>query len=174
MLGDKGVREYVAAAEVMRRLESSVECHFVGETDDNPDAIPDTEVRAWQREQNVVWHGQVADVRPLLAHAHVFVLPSYREGTSRSTLEAMSSGRPIITTDAPGCRETVIDGENGFLVEVGSVQSLVTAMRRFVRDPSILERFGRRSREIVEDRYEVAGVNAVMLRVMGLCVEADV
>lgn len=77
-------------------------------------------------------------------------------------------GRPIITTDAPGCRDTVIDGENGFLVPVKSVDALVNAMLRFTEDPTLSIRMGRRSREIAEQKYDVHKVNAVMLREMGI------
>ncbi|BDX20532.1 hypothetical protein MFKK_33420 [Halopseudomonas aestusnigri] len=77
-------------------------------------------------------------------------------------------GRPIITTDAPGCRETVIDGENGFLVPVKSVDALVEAMTRFIEDPDLAARMGKRSREIAEDKYDVHKVNAVMLKEMGI------
>ena len=80
----------------------------------------------------------------------------------------MAMGRPIITTDAPGCRETVIDGENGFLVPVKSVDALVEAMLKFIDDPTLAPRMGKRSREIAEEKYDVHKVNAVMLREMGI------
>ena len=98
----------------------------------------------------------------------MYVLPSYREGTPRTVLEAMAMGRPIITTDAPGCRETVVDGENGFLVPVKAVDELVSAMEKFVLFPGLVEKMGRRSREIAEAKYDVNAVNAVMLREMGI------
>ena len=77
-------------------------------------------------------------------------------------------GRPVITTDAPGCRETVVDGENGYLVAVGSVDALVEAMRRFIDNPDLVSAMGRCSRRIAEDKYDVHKVNAVMLREMGI------
>ena len=80
----------------------------------------------------------------------------------------MAMGRPIITTDAPGCRETVIEGENGFLVPVKSVDGLVEAMLKFIEDPMLALRMGKRSREIAEEKYDVHKVNAVMLREMGI------
>jgi glycosyltransferase involved in cell wall biosynthesis len=80
----------------------------------------------------------------------------------------MAMGRPIITTDAPGCRETVIDGENGFLIPVKSVDALVEAMKKFIDDPGLATSMGRRSREIAEEKYDVHKVNAVMLREMGI------
>jgi glycosyltransferase involved in cell wall biosynthesis len=110
----------------------------------------------------------VEDVRPLIADSSVFVLPSYREGTPHTVLEAMAMGRPIITTDAPGCRETVRDGENGFLVAVRNVPALVEAMARFVHEPDLVKTMGRRSRLLAEEKFDVADVNRIILRTMGL------
>lgn len=93
----------------------------------------------------------------------MFVLPSYREGTPRAVLEAMSMGRAIITTDAPGCRETVINGKNGYLVEVQSVDSLVDAMKKFIEAPEIIESMGKASRTIAVEKYDVQKVNAFLL-----------
>lgn len=168
LIGDKGIREYVAAATVLRKRHPEVEFHLVGGLDPNPDAIREPEVQSWQASGAIVWHGALADVRPSIGASHVYVLPSYREGTPRTVLEAMAMGRPIITTDAPGCRETVIEGKNGFLVPVRSVDGLVLAMRRFIEQPELIERMGRRSREIAEQKYDVHKVNAVMLKAMGL------
>jgi glycosyltransferase involved in cell wall biosynthesis len=168
LLGDKGIREYAAAAEKLSALNPEVEFHLVGGHDLNPDAIRPDEIRAWQEAGHIVWHGELEDVRPAITAAHVYVLPSYREGTPRTVLEAMAMGRPIITTDAPGCRETVIDGENGFLVPVRDVQALAQAMQRFLDEPTLVLSMGQRSREIAEDKYDVHKVNAVMLKAMGL------
>lgn len=112
--------------------------------------------------------GRLSDVRPAIAACSVYVLPSYREGTPRTVLEAMAMGRPVITTDAPGCRETVAHGDNGFLVPVRSVEALEHAMNRFIADPTLIPRMGRRAREIAEEKYDVHKVNAVMLREMGI------
>ncbi len=168
LLGDKGIREYAAAAQNIRRTHPDIEFHLVGGTDPNPDAIPEAEVRGWYAVGDIVWHGALSDVRPAIAAAHVYVLPSYREGTPRSVLEAMSMGRPIITTDAPGCRETVVQGENGFLIAPRDAQALAAAMQRFLEDPTMIAPMGRRSRAIAEERYDVHKVNGVMLKEMGL------
>ena len=118
----------------------------------------------------VVRHlGEVEDVRPHLADTTAYVLPSaYREGIPRTLLEAMSTGRAIITTDTPGCRETVVPGENGFLVPAGDALALAQAMERFVVQPDLAVDFGRRSRALAEERFDVRKVNAVMLEAMGL------
>lgn len=168
MLGDKGIREYVAAARQVRSFHPEVEFHLVGGLDPNPDGISEEEVKNWHNEGSVVWHGPLADVRPAIAAAHVYVLPSYREGTPRTVLEAMAMGRPVITTDAPGCRETVVDGDNGYLVPVRSVDLLVEAMLRFVERPELVSTMGARARQVAEEKYDVHKVNAVMLKAMGL------
>jgi len=95
-------------------------------------------------------------------------LPSYREGTPRTVLEAMAMGRAIITTDAPGCRETVTDGDNGYLVAVKSVQDLVDAMTEFLDQPELAVQMGQRSREIALNKYDVHQVNKHMMKEMGL------
>jgi glycosyltransferase involved in cell wall biosynthesis len=168
LLGDKGIREYAAAAEKLSDFYPEIKFHLVGGHDVNPDAIQPDEIRAWQDAGHIVWHGELTDVRPAIIATHVYVLPSYREGTPRTVLEAMAMGRAIITTDAPGCRETVVDAENGFLVPVRDVQALAEAMQRFLDEPTLIAPMGQRSREIAEDKYDVHKVNAVMLKEMGL------
>jgi glycosyltransferase involved in cell wall biosynthesis len=168
VLSAKGIREYAAAAARVRKTRSDVEFHLVGGIDSNPDAIPAHEVKRWHETADIVWHGEVSDVRPHLAACHVYVLPSYREGTPRSVLEAMAMGRPIITTDAPGCRETVIEGENGFLVPPRTVEPLVEAMERFVENRDLIVPMGQRSREIAESKFDVDKINAQMLHEMEL------
>lgn len=168
LLGDKGVREYVEAARRLRAHYPHVGFDLVGEVDSNPDAISIEEAKRWKDAGIVTWHGALKDVRPAIAASHVYVLPSYREGTPRTVLEAMAMGRAIVTTDAPGCRETVIDGENGFLVPVRDADALATAMRRFIDNPKLVASMGERSRAIAEEKYDVHKVNAVMMREMGL------
>lgn len=168
LLGDKGVREFAAAARQVKALYPEVRFQAVGWVDSNPDAIAQSELDAWVADGALEYLGKLDDVRPAIAASTVYVLPSYREGTPRTVLEAMAMGRPIITTDAPGCRETVIDGDNGFLVPVQSVEALVEAMLKFIKDPALAPRMGRRSRQIAEDKYDVHKVNAVMLRGMGI------
>lgn len=168
LLGDKGVREYVAAAERVRSVQPDVEFHLVGGLDPNPDGIAEEEVRSWHEAGSIVWYGALSDVRPAIANTHVYVLPSYREGTPRTVLEAMAMGRPVVTTDAPGCRETVEDGDNGFLVPVRSVDALVSAMLRFVEHPDLVVTMGTRARQVAKEKYDVHKVNEVMLKAMGL------
>lgn len=168
LLGDKGVREYAAAARRIKAAVPSARFQLVGWIDSNPDAIAQAELDAWIADGALEFLGKLDDVRPAIAASTVYVLPSYREGTPRTVLEAMAMGRPVITTDAPGCRETVIDGDNGFLVPVQSADVLVEAMLKFIEDPTLAPRMGKRSREIAEEKYDVHKVNAVMLREMGI------
>ena len=109
LLVDKGIRDYVAAARLVRAAYPAVEFHLVGPFDPNPAAISRDEVDAWQREGVIRYHGPTEDVHPFLHDCTAYVLPSYREGTPRTVLEAMATGRAVVTTDTPGCRETVFD-----------------------------------------------------------------
>ena len=171
LLSYKGVREYVAAAKLVKAQYPEARFTLVGWIDyENPSAITQAELDTWIAEGTIDYMGRLADVRPAIAQCSVFVLPSsYREGTPRSILEAMSMGRAIITTDAPGCRETVRSEDNGLLVPICSVDELVKAMLRFVENGELVQRFGQRSREIAEEKYDVHKVNQVMLNEMGIC-----
>jgi glycosyltransferase involved in cell wall biosynthesis len=168
LLGDKGVREYAKAARLVKRSHSDVQCAMVGWIDSNPNAIAQAELESWVAEGSIEFLGRLADVRPAIEACSVYVLPSYREGTPRTVLEAMAMGRPIITTDAPGCRETVVHGCNGFLVPAKDAEALAQAMRRFIDEPLLQQRMGARSRQLAEDKYDVHKVNTVMLAGMGL------
>ncbi|AXM99008.1 glycosyltransferase family 4 protein [Pseudomonas plecoglossicida] len=166
LLGDKGIREYVEAARLIKKLHPAVRFNLVGWIDDNPDSISSAELNSWVTEGLVTYWGRLSDVRPAIESSSVYVLPSYREGTPRTVLEAMAMGRAIITTDAPGCRETVIDGLNGYLVEVKNAESLAFAMMRFVSEPNIVYAMGQESRRLAEEKFDVHAVNNKMLREM--------
>lgn len=167
LLRDKGVREFVAAARVIKRVSPFTRFLLIGGTDTNPESAAKDEVEAWVNEGLLEWPGHVP-VEPWLMKTSVFVLPSYREGVPRSTQEAMAMGRPVITTDAPGCRETVIDGGNGFLVPPRDAEMLAAAMSRFIDNPGLVASMGQRSRELAEERFDVRKVNKVMIEAMGL------
>lgn len=168
LLGDKGIREYVTAASKVKRKYPEVCFGLVGWIDENPNAISEDELQRWVESGVVRFYGRLDDVRPVIAQSSVYVLPSYREGTPRTVLEAMAMGRPIITTDAPGCRETVVDGDNGFLVPVRAVDELAAAMVKFIENPELVEHMGNRSRQIAEQKYDVDKVNEHMLTEMGV------
>jgi glycosyltransferase involved in cell wall biosynthesis len=168
LLGGKGVREYAQAARRIRERHPTVRFSIAGWIDTNPDAIAQHELDEWISDGTLNYLGRLSDVRPALVASSVYVLPSYREGTPRTVLEAMAMGRPVITTDVPGCRETVVDGDNGFLVPVRSVDALEEAMCSFIENPALVPRMGRRARRLAEEKYDVRKVNSVMLREMGV------
>jgi len=162
LLGAKGIREYAAACARVRAAVPEAECLLVGVTDDGPDGVAEAEVLQLC-DGAIEYLGLLHDVRPAIARASVYVLPSYREGTPRSSLEAMAMGRPVVTTDAPGCRETVIDGENGFLVPVGTVEPLAEAMIALARDPDLRATMGARSLDRARSRFAVDKVNDAII-----------
>ena len=168
LLGDKGVREYAQAARIVKEKYPKAQFDLVGWIDDNPDAIEQQELDNWINEGLFNFWGKLDDVKPAIAASSIYVLPSYREGTPRTVLEAMAMGRPIITTDAPGCRETVIDGYNGYLVPVKAVEELAGAMERFIVNPELIIEMGKASRQLVEEKFDVDAVNQSMLEAMGL------
>ncbi len=169
LIAEKGVQDYAEAAQLLHKRYPNAQFHLVGPYDPSPIAIQPHEVDAWVNQGHIIYEGETNDVRPFIAAASVYVLPSYyREGTPRSVLEAMAMGRPIITTDMPGCRETVTNGVNGFLVPPRQPSALAEAMQRFLDDPSLIAPMGQRSREIAMSKYDVHQVNRVILGTMGL------
>jgi len=168
LLGDKGVREYAQAAQLVKSVHPEAVFRLVGWIDDNPDAITQRELDQWVDSGLLEFLGRLDDVRPAISGCSVYVLPSYREGTPRTVLEAMAMGRAVITTDAPGCRETVVDGDNGFLVPVKDINALADAMIKMVDTPGLAASMGERSRRIAEEKYDVHKVNAAMLEGMGI------
>jgi glycosyltransferase involved in cell wall biosynthesis len=169
LLADKGVREYHAAAQRVKLRYPDARFQLAGNIDPNPSSISAAELQAWAQEGAIEYLGKLEDVRPALAAARVYVLPSYREGTPRTVLEAMATGRPIITTDAPGCRETVVDGVNGFRVPPKDAGALAAAMIRMIEAPEIeIQRMADASLAMARDRYDVHKVNADILDFMGL------
>ena len=168
LLGDKGIREYAQAALIVRASHPETKFRLVGWIDSNPNAIQQQELDAWVADGTLEYLGRLSDVRPAISDSSVYVLPSYREGTPRTVLEAMAMGRAIVTTDAPGCRETVTNGDNGFLVPVKGVKELAAALLRFVEEPQLAEQMGKRSRQIAVEKYDVHQINAQMLKEMGL------
>lgn len=165
LLRVKGVLEYVEAARRLTRDLGPGRARFVlvGPLDSNPSGITQADLDAWEREGVVEYLGSLKDVRPALAAAHVFVLPSYGEGVPRTGLEALATGRAVVSTDAPGCREIVTQGQNGFLIPVKDPAALASALRRFVDDPSLAQTMGAASLDLARQRFDVRRVNRQML-----------
>lgn len=169
LLWDKGINEYVEAARHIKKNYPDTRFLLVGPFDENPSAVTEKEVNFWMNEKVIDYLGEVKDVRPIIKISSVYVLPSfYGEGTPRTILEAMAMGRPIITTDAPGCRETVINGKNGFLVPVKDSKALRSVMEKFIKKPELTQQMGISSRELAEKKYDVLKVNHEINKAMGL------
>lgn len=167
-LREKGVYEFVQAAEQLRREGVKARFVLLGAVDVNPGSVSLHDVEEWLRNGIVEWPGWIEDIRPWLAQSTVFVLPSYREGLPRSTQEAMAAGRAVITTDQPGCRETVINGVNGFQVPARDALALADAMKRFISEPELAIEMGQASRRLAEELYDVRKINARVLAELGV------
>ena len=168
LLGEKGFREYAQAAEVVKAKYPGAVFQLLGQADPSPDGIPMAEVQRWHQQGGLEYLGATDDVRPFLQNCHIYVLPSYHEGMPRTVLEAMATGRAILTTDVPGCRETVIPGENGYLVSKANVTALAERMIWFIENRDQWGRMGQTSRRMAEERFDVHKINAEMLQIMGL------
>jgi glycosyltransferase involved in cell wall biosynthesis len=168
LIKDKGVGEYIEAIKIVKKKYSQVRFCLAGWIDEGSQGISRSSLDTWIKEGAVEYLGKLDDVRPAIAAASVYLLPSYHEGTPRTVLEAMSMGRPIITTDAPGCRETTEHGRNGFLIPVRDSVALAEAMEQFIRNPTLIKKMGNESRNIVEDKYDVHKVNTDLMDVMDL------
>ncbi len=169
LLREKGIAEFAAAARALGERYPQARFVIVGPFEGGPSGISHEEFDAMLRKTPVEYQGELDDIRPCLEAAGVFVLPTYYgEGTPRSILEALAMGMPVVTTDIPGCRETVEDGVNGFLVPARDSRRLADALERFLRNPSLVDTMGQRSRALAAERYDVHTVNAVIIDAMGL------
>jgi glycosyltransferase involved in cell wall biosynthesis len=140
---------------------------LVGFIDDNPDSISPAELESWS-DKGIELCGEAADVRPFIKMASVFVLPSYREGTPRTVLEAMAMGRAIITTNAPGCKETVIEGTNGYMVPIKDITTLAEKMVTLADSSDLRIEMGKNSLKIACEKYDVRKVNKMLMAHIGL------
>lgn len=162
LVGDKGVREYAGAAMQVKARHPAARFLLVGFRDANPDSVAEAEVAGWIA-GGVEFLGRLDDIRPAMAEASVYCLPSYREGLPRSTLEAMAMGRAVITTNAPGCRETVVDGETGLMVPPRDTQAVAEAMERLIADPKLCARMGAAGHRRAKALYDVAEVTRTLI-----------
>ena len=168
LLWDKGVREYVEAARIVKKHYPETRFQLLGFLDvQNQTAVPREDVEAWVQEGIIEYLGTSDDVRPFLAAADCIVLPSYREGTPRSLLEAAAMAKPLIATDVPGCREVVQDGVNGYLCEVRNSNDLADKMMKLTALPLDLRlQMGCQSRNIAETRFDEQIVTRKYLQVV--------
>lgn len=167
LIGDKGVREYVTAARHVRAIWPQARFELLGDSGaDNPTSISPEELEIWKAQGDIVHHEHTDDVRPYIANVHCLVLPSYREGMSRTLLEGGAMGRPLIASDVPGCREAIEVGVNGFLCEARSATSLADAIMRFISiEPGQRKAMGDASRQKIAAEF---GENIVIQRYVSL------
>jgi glycosyltransferase involved in cell wall biosynthesis len=157
ILRDKGVLEFVESARRVRARHPGTRFLIVGSPDDgNPSSLRESDMRRWEEAGDVQCLGFREDVAELLSAAHIACLPSYREGLPKSLLEAAAAGKPIVTTNVPGCRTVAIDGVNGLLVPARDPEALAHAISRLVADPQLRARLGRAGREKAELEFASA------------------
>lgn len=163
LLYDKGISEYIEAAKIVKARYPQARFLLVGPGDPSPNAFPIETVTQLDKEGVIEYLGEAADVRPHLQGCQIYVLPSYHEGLPRTVIEAMSTGRPVITTDVPGCRDTVIEGETGLLVPVKDAVALSEGMMTMIEKREAWQEMGRAGREFAERTFDVNKVNRDLL-----------
>lgn len=169
LLQSKGVYEYLKAAEIIKNKYPKVCFSILGKYETTmQDAVDRTYVERLVQEGIVDRYDETADVRPFYEDCSVYVLPSYREGTPRTVLEAMAMGRPVITTDTNGCRDTVENGKNGFLVPIKNVEALAEKMEMFIERPELIYSMGEAAYALCRKKYDVNKVNQDMIKIMRL------
>lgn len=167
LIAEKGVHQYVDAARQIKRRYPDTTFLLLGEIDDNPTSLRADDVAAWVAEGIIEWPGRVADIQAWLKKCDVFVLPSYyREGVPRSIQEAMALGRAIVTTDHVGCRDTVEEGVNGYLIPPRDVDRLVQALTTLIETPGLATRMGIASRQLAEERFDAKRADELLIRLL--------
>jgi glycosyltransferase involved in cell wall biosynthesis len=165
MLYDKGIVEFIKAANNIKKFAfGKAEFFLVGGLDlNNLAGITEGELNKYLVKDYIIWTGYSSDINSVLKNCHVVVLPSYREGFSKSLIEASAVGKPIITTDAPGCHDCVQDGINGFIVPVRDFEMMAEKMKILLEDKELRQKMGKKSREIAEQEFaESISVNATL------------
>lgn len=170
LLKAKGVYEFAEAARMIRQDHPEARFHVVGPLEEGAEGVREADLAAWREQGLIEWFGLQDDIRPHLADCTVFVLPSYYgEGLPRTLLEAAAMARPSITTDHPGCREGVVDGETGLLVPVRDAEALSAAMKRFIAQPGLAKTMGQAARKLAETKFDATLVNMTILEALSLC-----
>ena len=163
LLEAKGLAEYAAAGRLLKARGAPCRLQLLGPEDRGLGGVELARIRRWEAEGVLEYLGETRDVRPFIAASHVMVLPSWREGTPTSVMEAMSMARPAIVTDVPGCREVVRNGVNGWLTPPRDPEALAAAMERFVAEPPLVARMGAASRELALAEFDAETVAARIL-----------
>jgi glycosyltransferase involved in cell wall biosynthesis len=166
---EKGLLEYIKAAKIVKDKYPTTLFNIVGKLDSKL-SLAEQSIFNQALEEGIVQHLPYTE-KPIdyYQECRVFVLPSYyREGVPRTNLEAMAIGRPIITTDSPGCRETVENGVNGFLIPPKDAQKLAEKMIWMIKHPDITDKMGKESRRLAEKNFDVNKVNDIMLKTLNI------
>ena len=167
-LKDKGVAEFAQACKIVRTRDPAIRCTLICAWDDNPSSFTRADIARWAQDGCFNAVDEVEDVRPHLGACTTFVLPSYREGTSKVVLEAMATGRAIISTDAIGCRDPIAPNVNGLLVATHSATELAAAMLELAHDPARNAAMGAASRRIAQEKYNAKPIDAAILHALNL------
>ncbi len=169
LLKEKGIHEFVQAAKLVKKIYPDTEFTVLGAIDHhNLGALQQTDLVTLISSNIIQYPGHVSNIKDWIADSHVFVLPSYREGVPRSTQEAMATGRAIITTDVPGCRETVIDTKNGFIVPKWNPEALAEKMIYFIENPEQIQVMGAESYKIAVEKFDAEKVNQRLVNILGI------
>ena len=170
LLHDKGIVEFVEAAQAIKDQYPNTEFWVIGELDkENPSMVKKAQLLEWIEQGSIIYHGFVKDVRPFIAKSDCIVLPSYREGMPRIILEAMSMSKPVITTKTAGCRETVVAGENGFLVEIQDSEALVNGLNEFIKlNHEQKHLMGEKGRKMVLEAFNSEKIAEVLYDIISL------
>ena len=170
LLKEKGVFHFVEAAKFLKGKYPQVKFVLGGNIDTNPSAI--TKQQLDECSHFVDYMGFVTNMAEAMPKCSVFVYPSYyREGTPRALLEALACGRPVITTDNVGCRETVLDGQNGYKIAVKDTEALINAMEKFITNPEIISEMGANSRKLAENKFDINLVNECIYNIVHLTIK---
>ena len=169
LLKEKGIHDFIAAAKIVKSKFPETVFTILGGVDEaNLGALTKNELNQYIENELIEYPGHVSNIPEWIKNSSVFVLPSYREGVPRSTQEAMAIGRPVITTDVPGCRDTVIDGVNGFLVPKWNPQALAEKMIYFIEHPEQVRMMGDQSHKIAIEKFDAEKVNQHLLEILGI------
>lgn len=174
LIGDKGIREYIQAAQQVKQVYPEAIFRIVGPYDTNPSAIKPEEMQPFIDEGIIEYLGELKDVSSQLEQCMAFVLPSYHEGTPKTILEAMATGRATITTDVPGCRSTVKDGYNGYLVPAKNSQAIAQKMIYIIENFQQVVTMGNNARLLAEGKYDAVKVNKSILDIMEIPYKQEV
>ena len=167
MLRDKGVGEFHQAAVLLEKDYPNVEFILAGGTHDNPASYSENQLNDWNSEGSVQWIGHQSNVIDVIKKAYIIVLPSYREGLPKVLLEAAAIGRPIITTDVPGCRDAIIENETGLLVPFKNAKALANAMRKLLDSEELCKTLGKNGRLLMEQEFSVDTVVSKHIEIYG-------